>query len=670
MSLGEFIRSKDHFPPTLLVTIISMNGISSVDALNSYIDYLRVSTERKDKVSSPCLPSVDECINPLSYHLDCYSRFHYVIQWMSECVDSGSTFILFLHHVESIIYKSGLLFSTDLSDCCQEVNTADYSMVILLLLYEHCTAVSQRLCCVCILKEFCNRGYHLRLHSNCVSTVTSFLLTIIKTAPPCPNFSSFVCEWLSSVLELTDSPSVPLVHEFCKDCLCSQDCKSLWKSLDTIVQSVSVSSFFFRMLVSDLLVPLMHNPPSIKALSFCPHILNWVRLLIQKASPTIDKEVFPLWSECLLHCTVALSCVSSDEVENLLCFILFSIQNYSLSIPSLCRSLQITTQLIQLIHSLSMSLSSTLLDSVISVICPLFLQSHYRSNKTLINRSLSLFSLLSKFTLSKESIQTLTQTLLYIDSSLIQHDIENDHSYKPSGSRHDYMDCINNLDPPIQMVVEWLLLPLSSFHSLWLQQDDLVQIINHSLMSSTSLMFSNDILVHQILWPLLSSLSDKPPHLNEASQQFLMLCSSHTENSITTLLTSNLSSEQVSFLCMQLISQKKTSLALPYITQLLIADHSYTITGEPSSVLQLISLLPFTTLQEKLIEQSSSIQTDIDLVMVLKLLFVVNMVFFREHHQNAVEQTNNEKFDEKMKATRIMEIEIELNVLFELLLKI
>lgn len=332
-----------------------MNGISSVDALNTYIGFLILSTEGKDKTSSLCLPSVNECVNPLPYHLDCCTRFQFVIQWMADCLDSGSDLILFLHHVESVIHKDGYLFSSDISDCCQEVNTADYSMVILLLLYEYCTSISQQLCCIGILKEFCNRGNHLRLHSKCISTVTSFFLTMIKTTSPCPNFCSLACEWLSSVLELTDSPSTPLVHDFFKDCIGSQDCKPLWKSLDSIIQSVSVSSTFFTILVNDLFFPLISNPLSIKALSYCPFILNWVRLLVQKASPTISKEVFPLWSECLLHCTVALSAVSSDEVENVLSFILFSIQNYSLSIQFLCRSLQIATQLLQLIHSQSMA---------------------------------------------------------------------------------------------------------------------------------------------------------------------------------------------------------------------------------------------------------------------------------------------------------------------------
>lgn len=651
-------------------SFLSMNGISSVDALNTYIGFLILSTEGKDKTSSLCLPSVNECVNPLPYHLDCCTRFQFVIQWMADCLDSGSNLILFLHHVESVIHKDGYLFSSDISDCCQEVNTADYSMVILLLLYEYCASISQQLCCIGIMKEFCNRGNHLRLHSKCISTVTSFFLTMIKTTSPCPNFCSLACEWLSSVLELTDSPSTPLVHDFFKDCIGSQDCKPLWKSLDSIIQSVYVSSTFFTILVNDLFFPLISNPLSIKALSYCPFILNWVRLLVQKASPTISKEVFPLWSECLLHCTVALSAVSSDEVENVLSFILFSIQNYSLSIQFLCRSLQIATQLLQLIHSQSMTPSPFILDSVISVVCPLFLQPHYRLNKTLINRGLSLFSLLSKFTLSKESILTLTQILLYIDSSLIQHDIENDHPYKPAGSRHDYMNCICCLDPPIQMIVEWLLLPLSPFRALWLQQVDLVQIINRSLMSSPNLVFSNDFLVHQILWTILSSFPNTTTHLDKASQQFLMICSSQTENTFKTLLTSRLSSEQLSFLCQQLISQKKSSLVLPFITQLLITDHSYTITGEPSPVLQVLSLLPFTTLQEELIEQSSSIQTDRDLVMVLKLLYTVNMVFFREHHLNAVEQTDKEQLDEKMRTTRIMEIERALNVLFVLLVKI
>lgn len=635
-----------------------MEHCSSFESLYLYFKEIYEKKQQNEDYTDLPLSTIQNYVNPQFNNNDYEIRLYNTILWIMENGKKKGDFFLFIRYVESIIVKYGCLFRNEEDDVNQDWNVFDGTLVVFLFLYKYCNTISQKLCCIKLFRSFYQHGYYLHLHSFSYSIMSDFLLTTIKEEECNDDFLLFVSEWFSTVCELPQFPNWQALQDFFSLSLTQLSNTNIWKAIDSFIKNLPTSCSFYKSLFSSVILPLLEISSIGRILESSPHVLNLIRILIQKISPSIGKDFINLWIDCLGHCFSLYSSFTFDDLENIIHFLLSSIQQDSLTIPQLNKCLLILINCFEIINKQSNSLSS----HVLQTICSLFFKPSYQFNKTVISRCLSILSLLSsqQQEFSSDQIHLLIESVLFIDSKWIQQDLDESKVWNEQEIRKDCLEFLLKIPFSFQFIVEWLFLPILNYSSLWNHQTDLHQLFIHSLSNTTQILFSSDPLILQVIFTILNTFKSSiliHSAFDSVSKEFLSLIITPSLNEQT--LSSLLSSHQIHYLNhLSSSSIDNTSWLISYLSDLLRENSTYLLSGDLTHGLSLVCSLSYSSLQEALIEHSCLLQNDEEVVLLLKLLVVVNEVSYSTFHQLAQQQAQDNQLNEE----QVSEIERTLSV--------
>lgn len=123
--------------------------------------------------------------------------------------------------------------------------------------------------------------------------------------------------------------------------------------------------------------------------------------------------------------------------------------------------------------------------------------------------------------------------------------------------------------------------------------------------------------------------------LNKWRLQVVQSCaSSLSEETLNKCIESALTTgEQVNAVGQLLMKAHKTELLLPHLESWLVHAESDSLSMELSSTLKALTFLPFSSLQNALIQFSSSIHSDDNVISLLRLLRVIAVVIMERNEQ-------------------------------------
>lgn len=598
-----------------------MNQCTSLESLK---EYLLGIFSRDDVLSKSRFDEIQQYLNPLEpcedYELAFLHAVYYVL------VEDGANFILLLRYVESIVLKNGILFHRVNVEISKDIAISDLTFIFLLFLLEQSRVESQSVCCTSLLREFFRCGFYADLHSFSLSIFSAYCLSSFQADFVCNDFYQFAAELFSFSCDLPQYCCWNTLEEMIQFGIHNFGSQKPWMFINSLLQVGITSDRLKEYVFAHVLLPLVEKPSSIKKISNCSHILNTLRLLIQNIYTVIPREQFLLWLECIQY---SHSLISSEEVDSLLLMLLYAIQSYSLSIHQINHCLSACSHLL--------SLSQFTVTCLIHVICSLLLNEPYRTNRTILKRSLSL--LLTLPAIPNDCQSFMTQSVLYIDSFLIQSDINHGLSYSTKSVRALCLQLLFSLPISFHDVIHWFAIPLYVHQSNgfpWLAEEDVQQILRYSLSQASSLIVSQDRLVMDVVYRILATFACPSSMLDEESKFFYDIVFSPSRDAISSLLNSC----HLPYACKHLLENKETWIE-PHLLDCLHQDCVYRMNGNGSDTLNLAASFSYTRLQELLIESSCQIQSDHDLLVVLKLLYAVNHSTFSKYHQLATEKEQN-----------------------------
>lgn len=566
------------------------------------------------------MEEIQHVLNPLTCCENAMDSFFLAISYILDHDGKSSSFILLLHYIESIMSHSGLLFCEQIENITRSINSADLTFFILLLLLNQANSPSQIVCCVSLLKEFTSREHHIQLHSFSLHIMSSYLINSFEVNEGMEDLLLFAGEWFATLYELTSFDDCLYIKNLCNLCNHDYDSKWHWLLLNSIIRTGSLSSQLREILIIRLFLPLLEKNKPIKRLSSYPFVLNFLRLLIQQLFPVIPKDYFVLWSDCLLYCHHLLLS-STDDIDSLLMFILYAIQYFSLSIPQINKCLILCKELFPQTSS-----STFLNDTLVHCICSLFLNSFYNTNKTILNRGLSLLSSLPLNSISQDMTQSLIRSILWLDASLLKYDLDHSIPYSNKSNRKDCLQLLSHFPLEFQDLVEWLFIPLYPHLKQLPREQDLQTLLAHSVTSSTCLDFTNHSVILDLIYQLLISIPFTPS--NQPMSHIVNVITCKSKEGIRPLLQTPYSS----LLFKHLIHIGHEDWLEPFLPECCLND-SYMVSTHPSNLVYVLCSFPYSQLQQILIESSCAIQSDRQLLIVLKYLYAANEKAFHEYDQ-------------------------------------
>lgn len=540
--------------------------------------------------------------------------------------------------------RNGCLFSSQTVDYGNNLSSDDHTLLLLLRLS---TSVSDTaLCAQCIdqIGFLCSSSLFASTSSNTLHLVFLTLFDIPfqreKSESLCSHVSrcilsiTFHSQWqnwesldehLSHLRDQLPNPiAVSFIVSFC----------------DHLNQRP-----FQLHLLSSLLLPLVEDALLTSKQSAMNALLkqstslaSFLLRFLPASTPSLPSRSFLLWTDSLAVCCAdsQWNVDSPDSIVNTLVQRLQDSKAFAVQ-------MRCVTILSSLLQREDCSLSSEFQSSLSSALLHLIRRDDL--NERVCCRILSLLPTL--LPASQRDIATCIVGSLFVRATKRDKDVLTDTPNSLRKQAGAFLLHTDSLSP--DNLVSLLLLPMASSLDWVREQEDwmalVVKEVGGSIERIQNLYQSNPLVNRVVDWIIDKTVSVKEKErwcaswdgkdLNKWRLQVVQSCaSSLSEETLNKCIESALTTgEQVNAVGQLLMKAHKAELLLPHLESWLVHAESDSLSMELSSTLKALTFLPFSSLQNALIQFSSSIHSDDNVLSLLRLLRVIAVVIMERNEQ-------------------------------------